>query len=493
MPPTTSRQLDLVREVGDACACHVSGASTDAATTSLTVADAGFLTSRTNASNRKYEGDELYLSDAQASSTLTAALTAAATSFSVADGSGFAASTARSYLVGIDGEYILVTRSTNTFTVVSGGRGRLGTRPIAHANAATVRGPVRTPNPTDIATYVALTGVLTPGQAWTADPGTVVPFDIFTRGVSYWDLVQAINQALRNGFYEDYFPYTLVTDGDMRADGTGDWTASGSPTVSKVANANAIRGPQSLRVLATVANDYVQSATIVVDPTYASSWYVRALLRADVGTATLRAWDATNSAQIEAETWSLRGWGILDFTFTLPATCEGVAFQLESDTSTSDVYWASLHAYPLSGNELLLPAWLERPGQFKGLVLDQAERNRYDTPRWGLVPGQLIPDPANPNNRFRFQMRDVVRGPLFLHASRAPDMLSGDAQTTYAERDLIVASAAVELCRMQASKPLSENTVYWRQILRDKLVQEDVLTRQLLPVPTVEAAYSRAW
>ena len=210
--PELSKAIDIWREVGNAVSCHLAGIATDSSTTAITIADYPTQSNRTDASNKSLEGEELLLTALQNTSTLTAALTASATSFAVVSGAGYAASSTRPYLVGVDGEFIMVTLSSNTFTVVSGGRGQMETRAVTHALGATVYGPVFTPNPNGVGAYVASTGVLTPSVTYMADPGTIIGWSIFTRGVTLRAIQMAVNKALRELFYEDYVPLTLVAD-----------------------------------------------------------------------------------------------------------------------------------------------------------------------------------------------------------------------------------------------------------------------------------------
>lgn len=447
--------------------CHIEGVSTAADTTTLTALDYPFRTTRTNASNKTYEGDELYVSSAQLSSTLTAALTATGSTFTVASASGFPASTVRPYVVAIDSEWILVTLASATFTSLSRGWG--GTRAAAHASGATVYVPITTPNPSDIASYVASTGVFTVGNTWVIDPGTTVPFDIFTRGVRLLEIQKAINIALHQLRYRSEFPLTLVPDGDMRLEGITNWTATNA-TVTKVTNSNVVRGPRSLRVLATSANGYAQSNTIVVDPTNSREWYVHVPVRADIGTARLIAYDVTNSATIESADWALRGWGTLDFQFTLPATCEALAFQYMSVASSDDTYWGAGNHYPQSATEVPLPLWLMESGDVLSVLDDLSDLNRLDDPRWHRHGWwEVREDPSNPNNPFRLHLSPMTAGiPIWFEAIRNYDGLAADAQTTFCDLEWLKLAAAVEVCRMQKTKPPSEHREHFIDLLDGK-------------------------
>lgn len=496
----SSRQLDLVRETADRVKCHLFGVSTDASTTALTVANAPYKTQRTNASSKNIngsgmgEGDELYLAMAQGQTTIiTTALTPTSTTILTAAATvAFAASSTTPYVIGIDQEYMMVTLSSTTFTILA--RGLYGTRAAAHVVGATVYGPTLVCNPDQISAYVASTGVFSYGTTTlSADPGTVVPFDIFGRLTSIWDYRRAVNDSLRELKDDSWIPFSKITDGDMRNPGISDWTAAGSPSASsgKVTNSNATWGPQSFRVLATAANDYYQSNTIVADPQYGSQRTVLARVRADVGTATLRAYDVTNSAEIESETWSSRGWGYLSFTFTLPATCEAYAYQLESDTSTSDCYWGFVNEIASGASEVDLPGYVDRPGDVIGVYEDHSD-NRSDQPRWVPIGGRLIHDPANPNNQFKYHLDRYPSRPLIVHVVRQFPMLTGDAATTYADRDLVIAAAALKICEGKVAGQENEHTSFWRARLKDCQRDYADLTYNL-PSPRLVPAYSEPW
>ena len=496
--PELSTAINIWRAVGDACKVHIAGTATDSAVGSITAADHPFQTARTNASAFRIQdtelgvGDEIYWASAMQSSTLTAALTSSATSFTVASGTGFSTSTARPYLVAIDQELIRVTLSSATFTVLE--RGCFETRAAAHVSGATVYGPKQTPNPNSIAAYAPSTGVFTMGVTSNIDPGTTGQFDIFGRGVTLADVRAAVNKAILSLYYEDYVPLTLVGDGDMSSPGYASWTASGSPTVSKVSDGNVMDGKYALRVLATVANDYVQSVThkVHVSPTYAPTWFVRAMVAADVGTGTLRAYDVTNSAEIHSETWSERGTGILQFTFDLPSTCEALAFQLESDTSTSDVYWGYVIAYPIGTREIQLPITTTRRGQVRGVYAEMSGTGRFDAPIRKLLGGQIIPDPMN-SRQFRYRFDAPLMYPPFLHVVRPGEMMVADDHTTFVDRELLTAAASYYLCAQMAKGPASDAGARWRIMQREFQKDWAALAKTQVSGPAIEAGYPSAW
>ena len=377
MAVSTRTLLQCVNGVTDQLQVRATGTLTAAATSTVTCGTSPFKTQRTDASSKKYEGDQIYL----------------------------------------------------------------------EAAAANV-----TPNPQGIAAYVASTGVFTPDVAWANAPVSTLVFDVFLRGVSRQLVIDAINDTLRQQFYESRIPLSWVTDGDMETSGVGSWTASNA-TLSKVtAAANLYGGLQSLRVLATATPGYAQSATILVNPTYAGQWWAYAIVRADVGTARLTAYDVTNSASIDTSDWSLRGWGVMAMSFSLPATCEALAFRLTSVTSADDTMWNGLFAFPALALEHPLPDWVVRADQVR--AIESTDYTRYDPSQdfWRPTPYDLLPDHSNVNRRFRVRIEQPTVGPLMLRAIRPYSALSADTDTTFCPQDLVEAGACMEVARRMAQR-----------------------------------------
>ena len=70
-------------------------------------------------------------------------------------------------------------------------------------------------------------------------------------------------------------------------------------------------------------------------------------------------------------------------------------------------------------------------------------------------------------------------------------MLTGDAQTTFADRTLLVAQASYELCKMMTTRYPTE--VSWRGLLADARktwIREAAIQT---PAPTLVPGYSGVW
>ena len=320
-----------------------------------------------------------------------------------------------------------------------------------------------TPNPNEVGTYSPSAGTFVPAVTYANDPADTLVVDVYTRGISYTDIKDAMNECLRQLTYHTIAPLTRITDGDMETSGTSSWSSSNA-TISKVATArNFEDGTQGMRVLATAALGYAQSATILVDPSYETSWFMRAWVRADIGTARLIAYDVTNSADIDSVDWTSRGPGIVDLAFALPATCEALAFRLESVASADDSYWDDVIAYPLGAYQIHLPEWVTDENQIRRVLthpfLSFAQADARDLQEYGSF--RVVADQSNPIGMFKLVLdRPTEAAPLWLEATRPYSVLSADSDTTAVPRKLIEAGTAMELCRRLQARPGDQTA--WR-------------------------------
>ena len=314
----------------------------------------------------------------------------------------------------------------------------------AGAEILVTSGTTPVPNPNGIGLHTWSTGVLDPAIDYTTAPDATAAFDLFTRGITRALLLRAINNALRNRRYLTLVPLTLVADGDMEANNTTSWPATNS-TITKVTTEEQGRGNRVLRVLATSAVGQSRSVDLEVDPTYQSQFYLGARVRADIGTAKLIAWDLTNGAEIKAESWTSRGWGRINFTFDLPATCELIEIRLESTANADDTYWDDVQLLRLGSKELPCPSWIEDESQVRRVLTsrdeDSLDMDEYVDAFWW----DMLPDESNPNQLFRISIEPGVSGPVFIRASRAYDTLSANTDTTYMHREWLKWTARYEL------------------------------------------------
>ena len=314
-------------------------------------------------------------------------------------------------------------------------------------------GTAPSPNPNGVSNYVPSTGILTPAFDYTTTPGSTASFFLIGGGVAYNDAVEALNRALGLMRYRTVVPITLVPDGDMDTSGTADWTDVGTVTPSKVTSTgNVQRGSQALRLLNGAASSGSRTASIAVDPTNAQHYYLQANVRAAVGTARLQAYDATNSAAIDAETYANAGWGRLSLSFTLPATCETLQVRLIGDGASDDIYWDDVVLLRRGAMEVPLPTWVTDRSHVRRVLQSRANLLQVDREDMVEVWAEIEADESNPLSQFRVRV-DSISGPLYLDALRPFDTLSTDSATTHADRQWAENYGALELCREMVMRP----------------------------------------
>ena len=333
-----------------------------------------------------------------------------------------------------------------------------------------------------IITYAPSTGTFTPSSAWPAQI-TTETFDIYKRGVRYADIQAAINHALRERRYEAIWPLTLVTDGDFETSGTSAWGTAVNAALTKVATAgNLLRGAQAGRVLNSSANGYLPSAAMTVVP--GDTYYLEAKVRAAVGTATLIAYDNTNSATIDSEDWANLGWGKISFTFSLPSTCESLVIRLRGTGASDDCYWDDVILRRDGAREVSLPDWVVDPGQ----VLDvyrgsgfSTGNDGFDEDLYSIKRYSVLPDAGNPLALYKIQTHSLVNGPLWIRARKAFSELSADTDTTIMPRNWLVTAATYQLLERLVNRSPGQETVAWKAEMVKWRQRTVALDRHFMP------------
>ena len=227
-----------------------------------------------------------------------------------------------------------------------------------------------------------------------------------------------------------------------------------------------LRGGQSLRVLATGATGRVRSQTIAVNPTWAGSWYAQVKTRAAVGTARFSAYNATSGTLIASVEWTNQGWGLVELPFTLPATCEALAFELGGVASGDDTYWDDLIAYDVGANDVPLPSYITDRTQVRGVYrsLTGAHRHNevygYDARNW-----EILPDENNPDHPWRLLTYTSAAGPLWVEVSRPFAPLTADTDATLCDPEWVELAAQVELLQRLVGRSPGQEVQGWREML----------------------------
>lgn len=289
----------------------------------------------------------------------------------------------------------------------------------------------------------APTATQTMGFFWTIPPDQIVR----TLG---WK--QHINLVLQDMRYRRLGLLTSVTDGDMEASGTTNWTASNT-TLSKVTAAATVGfGVRALRVLNSSANGYARSALIEVEPS--DVWMIRADLNVETGTAHLVAYDETNGAEIESENTTAQDWRVLGFQCTIPSGSVSMSIRLKGAESSADVYWDNVVARHTAARQLALPSWLDEKRAFEGLLqtvgghLHNDAMLRVSEELEPLMDAGLVEDPLGAT-AYRVRLLEIPRSEalVYVQGLSAYDALSATSDTTVADKRTVIAGACARALR----------------------------------------------
>lgn len=338
-----------------------------------------------------------------------------------------------------------------------------------------------------IVSHVPSTGVVTVASSYsnTSD----LNYEVV--GLLHPDELNAcITRAMQRIFFETQLPLCgEITDGDMEAANTSSWTASaGSLVMAKSSTAtNVFTGTYSLRLTNGAANQYAYSNNIRVlgnEPFFAS-----AVVRADVGTASLTVYDVTNSAIIyRAVTTSQELWQNLFVVSSIPSTCEEIQLQLGGTESNADCYWNHALFYRTQQTFLPAPSWVDE--QHKLLKIRQcmylaakdtdthdATSRTYDD--W-LQPSMFSLDPFRlETNPYMIQFkRRLPNHELWVEGKRpysdVEPLTTTDSDTTHAPPRLIYAYARQELVQVLRRRYPSDQR--WARMVEESSREVDAET-----------------
>lgn len=210
-------------------------------------------------------------------------------------------------------------------------------------------------NATGVADYVrsagdlvASTGVLSNDANWADTTLTSENIYLLDHGLHPTWFVESLNIGMRRVYFENMDPLSIALDAGFQSTATtsyveSDADAGPATTFSKVTTAdsdNVFTGIGSGRVLNTATDGYIRQR-FNVHP--GEQVYIGVLARADVGTASLVAYDVTNSAEIGSPVQHTgEQWGYLWRTISVPSTCEILEVRLQGEESNADIYYSGL-------------------------------------------------------------------------------------------------------------------------------------------------------
>lgn len=342
-------------------------------------------------------------------------------------------------------------------------------------------------------------GVVTVSPTFGAQIASGVNYEVWDADGAHPDLVDSmIDLALREDCWRwlrtpiTYVPYgdfgeELAVSGSELVDGSTTAWAGTNATPSLVAltpPTEYVR--RALRVTATAANGYMESQALDVDVDNRDSWWVHALVRALAtaggnagGAATLVLRDLTNGADItpdEALTWTRRGWGLIESSFTIPADCNKIALRLQADANTEIADWAWVQAWPIGQRRFSLPPriaskdWVGSVFVRKGTIFDEFRPEpwtggleRRDVGGTGV---SLYLNHAPQGRSIWFYEKDS-----FPTITSAPPVAADDDNTTWAVAEWVIAAAEYEIYKALARRDWKEAPGRWDERLRDAAVE----------------------
>lgn len=240
--------------------------------------------------------------------------------------------------------------------------------------------------------YAVASGTFTVSAAWTTNnpaSGDIALF--YPLGFTKDDMYEAINDILRNLPLERYIAATAITDGDMEASGTTNYTdAVGTPTQTKETT-EVLTGTQSLKLVIANLDDAVQTASVPV--TENDQVLVWAPIKCTAGSLRMSVWDVTAGAEISGMgvTVDEEAWTVPVFQVSVPANCQNIAIRFVAKTAATTAYVD--HAGLLYRRENLynLPSVIENAEQVELFYLPQGRASEANNAY--IWTGELEPWP----------------------------------------------------------------------------------------------------
>lgn len=262
----------------------------------------------------------------------------------------------------------------------------------------------------------------------------------------------AIDDILTNTYSPALFPLTSYIlagdDNDMEDSVDTAWTETNA-TDAKVTTLPFPTGNQELAVTDDGSGGgYVATADLYVYDT--SSYYAYAVAYG-VGTAaaTLRVWDATNSASIDTAGTNEQRWAVLRIPFTPPDNCEAVNLRLITDTASGVTRWKDVALVDQNQRIFPGPSWflwedqmiavLELPyGNALDGTLDYATLQR----RLREVPYRVAFEHLRSSTELMIEVPPDAGNPRYIYAMRPGVALSGETSTGYIAPDIVARGAS---------------------------------------------------
>jgi hypothetical protein len=392
----------------------------------------------------------------------------------------------------IDNERMLVqvvVGATNTLTVV---RGYAGSAAAPHGTTGVAIYNATAPLSGDFSNVIdgglATSGEVTVSPAFASAVPSLTDF-------SLWHVThpqqaeRALSRVLRKLRREVLIPVSVLANPDFEVD-TASWGATSCVIARVTTAARVFHGTGALFIDATGGNLIASSETIRV--VEGRPWILACMGMADIGTLTLVGRDITNSADISGaastdeeaytELWVSSGY------MTIPSGCEELVVRLQGVGATDEFYVDDVILWPAERAWFTLPSFVEDPDDFVSVgyyryapAAPGTHSSHADEGDWVTWPHRLKPNfiEEGGGRPFQIEMQTPIRRPLYARVRRPFADLAADADTTTADRELVVGLTMREIINEllieAARRKDAEMSEGWTRRLRE--VNETAIVR----------------
>jgi len=277
-----------------------------------------------------------------------------------------------------------------------------------------------------------------------------------------------IQEALRLIRVKQFYPWTLLTNGDFATvnsgAGVGSWTYTNCDITgtSGYANSTALvrHGQYSARALLTGSGGNLLSATVPVIP--GGQYFVSVALKASVGTGTLRVVDITVDGTGATK---MVGWTDVSYAgrewveaapplFVIPTGTYQIAVKLLGTSTSDSIYFDDAILWRYDQRDFLLPSWVEDPSEVEigyflrgrqvvstgvtGQYIYDLDQSDFVT-LWGgdSETDESVASAGTPNP-FRMRLSQYSDRPLYIYGYMPAPTLSANTDSTTVDRELLV-------------------------------------------------------
>ena len=347
-----------------------------------------------------------------------------------------------------------------------------------YPSSATIDRPNRTSRALTTGSLTVATGVITCAPAFAGNAASALSIGVGADFLICEDnpaiLRNALNRVLASLRFKSYLPVTLIPDGDMEDSYTlgttesfSQWYGVDAPTTAAKSSTSYPFpfGRQYINVVtAATDNEGVSSATIPVDPD--ETLYVAVMVQKTPATTETASFDVvlydmTNSTDLKAVTVTGQQPVIVYFQQAPSSTTEEVAIRVLSNSAAATSFrvgpammWSGQRSrYSLDTSSVVRASDVQ--GLFELPLGQQVESDVY-LPTERLRPVTRETERDDRSNRISVVACSPYY-PVFMEVDQRWPVLAYDTDTTYADKDTVVAGAMYYVEMARARRHFADN------------------------------------